>query len=460
MFKPNDFSFASDLDPLILLNTWAHHLDQSADSKNYPEMIFCGLGKPSYLLNEDVVRASMHYWSSFLEKIKRCKDSLSSELSPEELTDQISRFSTAIDYDLSGDFEEAKSMIAQGLSQWYGPKVSVQAKDVIFTVGGIAGLSMLFRILNAANSKGKIVTTSPFYPFYNLERHGHCLHAINLLDQTPYRLTAELLERTILELQRRQTEINAFLFCDPNNPLGFVIGEEEWERIANLLRKAPEDIPVILDEAYCEMTFTSKHVSLLSVAPDLKKRIIILRSGTKGFSSSGERLAMLICFEEKMREKLLKETFFTYLHAPKSQQLAYAYGISAFTEEKRKDLAEHYCVQVEYVQRRLRKMGAALPEFSYKVEGAFYVLADLSQLFGQVIPSSAKKALGLGERISTDKDIGYSLLFQDRLMIAPLSFFGANPHLGYFRITCSGGVSLLSKLLDRLEYRLTHRLIS
>ena len=142
------------------------------------------------------------------------------------------------------------------------------------------------------------------------------------------------------------------------------------------------------------------------------------------------------------------------MHAPISLQMAYAQAMLAFTDKKREALSQYYQIQVEYVQKRLKKMNLALSDPAYTVEGTFYVVANLSRLFGTKIPEKVTKILDTKGVISTDQEISYSLLFQDRIMLSPLSFFGINPELGYLRITCSGGIAELTELLDRLEARL------
>ena len=164
MLKPNG-SPSKGVDPLILLHIWARHLDREENLVKQ-KMIFAGIGKPSYFLNEDVAKTAMDYWSSSFDAVRLAKSRLAPHLSPEELTDEISRLSTAIDYDLPGGTEEAKQIMALGLSNWYGPTVSIKPDELIFTVGGIAGLTMLFKILKEQNPKGLIITPSPHYPFY------------------------------------------------------------------------------------------------------------------------------------------------------------------------------------------------------------------------------------------------------------------------------------------------------
>lgn len=455
MFKPNGF-LAKNIDPLILLHTWAHHLNQKGSKSERNRMIFSGLGKPSYLLNEDLALSTAKYWQDLVYKLSTSKQALDNHLlTPEEICENIVNLSTAIDYDLPSGNREAKEKMAKGLTQWYGHQI--HADDLIFSVGGVAALKMIFHIFNEKKPNGRVITTSPYYPYYNNVIHDHQLHLVDVLKEFGYRLTAQALKESLETISFHSHDdhsIQAFLFCDPNNPMGFVVGEKEWKQIAEVLKTTPPNIPIILDEAYAELAFDLEHVSLLKAAPELKNRLIIIRSATKGFSSSGERMGVIICFNETWRDELIDQTVLTYVHSPKSLQLAYAQAMLDFDRSKREALAKHYQIQVEFVQGRLKKMHAALPNPDYQVEGTFYVLANLRDLMGTEIPVAAASALGKTGPIISDVDICYSLLFEDQVMISPLSFFGAPSHLGFLRITCSGGIQLLTELMDRLENRL------
>lgn len=451
MRKPNGFS-SKTLDPVLLLYIWAHYLQEQQPSEK--KMIYAGIGKPSYLLNEDLALAATNYWQELLEKVAQTKKLITdTTLSPEEKCNWIASTSSAIDYDMPSGVQKAQEMMAQALTKWYSLQEPIDPCSIIFSVGGVSALNLVFGVINQRTPGGKIITPSPYYPFYNNAAHHNHPHFIDLSNEPGYRLTAEALKRSLKQVQEGQ-KIAAFLFCDPNNPMGYVVGKNEWKAIAEVLKTTSKDIPIIVDEAYAELTFGKKHISLLEVAPELKDRLILLRSATKGFSASGERMAIMLCFNEEIREDLLNATSISYVHAPISLQIAYAQAMLAFTEKKREALSQYYQIQVEYVQKRLKKMNLALPDPSYAVEGTFYVVANLSRLFGTKIPERVADVIDTKGVISTDQEISYALLFQDRMMISPLSFFGANPQLGYVRITCSGGIAELTELLDRLEARL------
>lgn len=274
-----------------------------------------------------------------------------------------------------------------------------------------------------------------------------------------YRLTAQALELAIQQAMNLGQEDGgmpkAFLFCDPNNPLGTMIPQDEVEKIAEVLRKH-KDLIIILDEAYAEMPINGNtHHSLLKVAPDLKDRIILLRSATKALSGAGERMAIIATCNPELMNELVKENISICGHAPKSLQVAFSKAMSGLDESELAHFSNHYKPQVELVFEGLKRIGASMPDPNYRPEGTFYTLADLSDLIGTPVPEEAKKALGNTKTIiETDEDICYSLLFKDGIMIAPLSYFGIDEKSGYLRITCSTGDTELKELINRLESRL------
>ena len=182
--------------------------------------------------------------------------------------------------------EEHRVRMATALSKSYG--VSVSADDVVFTVGGHHAIAASFAAFRSLHPGKKVVVSYPVYPAYSgWSSHENQLVKVDTMPAGGI-FSAEALQAA---LQRESpAEIGMFVFCSPNNPCGYVIAREEWLKIAPILRQY-EDSMIMLDEAYMEMSF-DPYTSLLSVAPDLHSRIILVRSGTKGFSASGERMAI------------------------------------------------------------------------------------------------------------------------------------------------------------------------
>ncbi|WP_133128834.1 pyridoxal phosphate-dependent aminotransferase [Legionella nagasakiensis] len=447
MLTPNGLS-ADKIEKVMLLAMWANTLNEEIalqDSLKEKKMIFAGLGKPTYPLNSHTIASYKSYWQKM--------DELATKwfLNPEEMQEN-----SAIDYgDPQGD-KSSRVLMAEAMSSWY--ESDIKSEHVLFTVGGIGALRVIFETFNAlyAEPAGyRIITPFPHYSAYS-NNPLHRLHAVDVMQQSGYKLTARAIETSIKEAYRL-AEIDqgwprAILICNPSNPLGNVIDEGELKKIVAVLRRYPS-LHIIFDEAYAEMCYVEMP-SFLKIAPDLKERTIILRSATKALSAAGERMAIILVFEKTLLNELLHKNISYFIHAPRSAQMAYAQTMANFDRNERKKLSAFYEKKVGYVMKRLQAMGAAMPCPFYHVEATFYALGDFSDLFGLELPKEAERALQKRGIVQTGEDIAYYLLFKEAVMVAPLSYFGLSKNSGFVRITCSGNSYEQKELMDRLEQRL------
>lgn len=442
MLTPNGLP-ANKLEKVMLLALWANVLKDEAapyPQEKRQDLIFAGLGKPTYPLNRKTVTAYLAYW--------------------QEIHDQLHGDETyrnaAIDYgDPRGDLEP-RTIMASCMSAWY--EAEVKPEQVLFTVGGIGALRVIFETFNTlyADIPGyRIITPFPHYSAY-ANNPLHRLHPIPVMHEPGYQLTAAALSASIrgaYALAKTDKGLpKAVLICNPSNPLGTVINELELRKIAEVLRGYPE-LHIIFDEAYTEMSYVPMP-SFLKIAPDLQARVLILRSATKALSAAGERMAILLVFEPSLMNEVLHKNISYFVHAPRSAQSAYAHTMAHFDAAEKKRLALYYKPKVDYVLHRLHAMGAAMPDPLHQVDATFYALANLGDLFGLALPTEAQRALQKTGPVRTDEELAYYLLFKDGIMIAPLAYFGLAIDSGFMRITCSGSAAELGELMDRIEQRL------
>lgn len=437
----------NQIEKVMLLSMWANYLNQQQKNNNTQcePIIMAGLGKPTYPVNRHTVNAYKKYWDRQGRLAEQWHDD--PQLGDEE---------SAIGYgDPFGD-SQAKDIMGKAMSAWY--ETDILPKNVLFTVGGIGGLRLIFEVLNswyAQHTQYRVITPFPHYSAYSNNPH-HILHPIDVMSEPGYQLTASALELSIqnalILAEQDGVQPRAVLICNPSNPLGTIIKEEEIEKIAQILRKYPE-LFIIFDEAYAEMNFVDMP-SFINKAPDLKKRTLILRSATKALSAAGERMAVILAFDDLIISELTRQQITSYVHPPRSAQIAYAETMIHFTPNDRRSMSSYYQVKVEYVINRLKEMAADMPCPDYQVEGTFYVLGDFSDLMDQEIPKAAETVLNKKGLIQTGEELAYSLLFEDSLMLAPLSYFGLPKECGYLRITCSASTNELEEMMDRLERRL------
>lgn len=436
MKTPEGYS-ADNIEKVMLFSMWGEHLkSQCSESclKEHP-LITASIGKPTMPMHPEICKSMKKYWTQSSE-----------------------RSDAAITYGHPQGDLDARQKMAQALSRWY--ETEIKASNILYTVGGAAAIHVIFETLRSIfknHPNFRILTPNPYYSLY-ANNHNH-LHCIPVMDNVGYQLTADVLEKSLDEAHKLaaldKCEPKVLLLCEPNNPLGTVLGKNEATKIASILRQYPELI-IVLDEAYAEMQLDGKkHLSLLTIAPDLKNRMIILRSATKALSAAGERMAILMAFDPALMTRLLEKNILLYGHAPRSAQAAYAAAMLKFNANDRQKIVDFYKPRVDYVARRLLEMGAAMPNPLYEVKATFYVLANLEDLFHADLSESCKTILEKKGKITSDEDLAYSLLFEDLIMIAPLSYFGVPKEKGYMRITCSDDLNTLKNLMDRIEKRLT-----
>ncbi|WP_454781497.1 pyridoxal phosphate-dependent aminotransferase [Legionella sp. WA2022007384] len=439
---------ANKIEKVMLLALWANALRDEIQAQGLSEtkkLIFAGLGKPTYPINSHTIASYLSYWQKLDHLTNKWK------VDPHQVEEDI-----AIDYgDPRGDFAP-RELMADIMSRWY--ETEITAQNILFTVGGIGALRVLFETFNThyEDVPGyRIITPFPYYSAYS-NNPLHCLHPIHVMDEPGYKLTAQATEESIKEAyslaEMDHGWPKAILICNPSNPLGNIIDADELRKIADVLRQYP-DLYIIFDEAYTEMSF-SDMPSFLKIAPDLKERVIVLRSATKALSAAGERMAVLLVFESSLMNEMLNKNISYFIHAPRSAQAAYAQTMANFGAEEKNNIATFYKKKVDYVVARLKAMGAAMPDPSYQIEATFYVLADFSDMFGLPLPKDVARVLQRSGLVKTDEELAYYLLFEDNLMITPLSYFGLSKHDGFMRITCSGRENELHDLMDRLERRL------
>jgi histidinol-phosphate aminotransferase len=87
------------------------------------------------------------------------------------------------------------------------------------------------------------------------------------------------------------------IVCNPNNPTSTAVGVDE---IADLLRRVPAHVCVVVDEAYCEFNLTQdpdESTALLRSHPNL----VLLRTFSKVYGLCGLRVGFGLCGSEDLR---------------------------------------------------------------------------------------------------------------------------------------------------------------
>lgn len=168
----------------------------------------------------------------------------------------------------------------------------------------------------------------------------------------------------------------AIIINTPHNPTGKVFSAEEMQQIAELCQTY--DVYAITDEIYEHILYEgAKHISLASL-PGMWERTITINSISKTYAVTGWRVGWAIA-PPKVTERIRKVHDFMTVGAPTPFQHAAVVGLG-FPPTYYQELQQHYAAARDFLCQVLSDTGFK-PHWP---RGAYYVIADISQLRQQV----------------------------------------------------------------------------
>lgn len=292
-------------------------------------------------------------------------------------------------------------------------------KEVFITVGGSEAIDLMFRAM--INEGDEVLIPQPSYVSY--EPCAVLADAkpviINLKNENNFRLKPEELEAAITP----RSKILVLPF--PNNPTGGIMEREDLEAIREIIIK--NDLYVLSDEIYGELTYTGNpHVSIASL-PGMKERTIVVNGFSKAYAMTGWRLGFA-CGPQFIIEQMVKIHQYAIMCAPTTSQYAAVEALKNGDDDVRR-MRESYNERRRFVLHMLDEMG--IPCF--EPQGAFYVFPCI-------------KEFGL-----TSEDFANLLLAEEKVAIVPGTAFGDSGE-GFLRISYAYSIDNLRIALTRLKH--------
>lgn len=222
--------------------------------------------------------------------------------------------------------------------------------------------------------------------------------------------------------QHKEANPKAIVLNYPGNPTGVSYTKKELEDISDAVIE--NDMVVISDEIYGELTYNHKHVSIASLN-GMEERTIVLNGFSKAFAMTGLRLGFAIAPPDLL-DAMLKIHQYSMLCAPISAQLGALEALKN-TEEELEEMRNKYVRRRNYFVKRLEGvLDVNLPE------GAFYAFPSI-------------ESTGLGSEEFTER-----LLMEKNVAVVPGNAFG---ECGEGHIRCAYAVDMekLKEAADRIE---------
>ena len=177
-------------------------------------------------------------------------------------------------------------------------RIPLTQKQVLITTGGSEAIT--FAMMAVAEPGDEIIVFEPFYTNYNgfAIMGGITLVPIETKAEEGFHLPlADVIEAAITPRTR------AIVLCNPNNPTGTVLRDDELARIGDIaLRRG---LYVLSDEVYREFVYEGEATSMLAM-PGLEQHVIVMDSLSKRYSLCGGRMGCIISRNEALMEVFLR----------------------------------------------------------------------------------------------------------------------------------------------------------
>ena len=293
-------------------------------------------------------------------------------------------------------------------------------KEILVTVGASESIDVALRAL--ISDGDEVLVPEPSYVSYSpsVIFAGGTPVGVETREDTDFRLS----EQRVREAITPRTK--ALILPYPNNPTGAVMGREELEGLAQVVRE--RELLVISDEIYSELTYGGEHVSFASL-PGMWPYTLTINGFSKSFAMTGWRVGY-ICGPGELISVMNKIHQYGILCAPRQGQAAALEALRSGRENGYEDVRQ---MRESYNRRRrlmvdgLRKMGL----HCFEPRGAFYVFPSI-------------QSTGLSSETFCER-----LLQEKRVACVPGTAFGPCGE-GYIRCSYATAVDKLNVALERM----------
>ena len=289
--------------------------------------------------------------------------------------------------------------------------------QILVTVSGSEAIDLAIRVL--VNPGDEVIIPVPSFVCYGplTEMAGGVPVYVELTAENGFRLTPEQLKAAITPRTK------ALVLPFPSNPTGGIMERRDLEAIAQVLKD--NDIMVISDEIYAELTYGQRHVSPANLT-QLYDRTVVVNGFSKSHAMTGWRMGY-VCAPQPVIAAMTKLHQFGIMSAPTTSQYA-AIEAMRSGDEDIAHMREEYDSRRRYLVENLNRIGLDC----FEPKGAFYVFP--------CIRSSGLSSDEFCERF----------LREEKVAVIPGTAFGPGGE-GYVRACYASSMRDLTESISRLD---------
>jgi aminotransferase len=254
--------------------------------------------------------------------------------------------------------EEIAGYMQRHIGVTYSP-----TREILVTVGVSEAVDLALRALIEPGDE--VLIPEPSYVSYApgaALAYGKAV-TVETYNEDDYRLRPDMLEKAITPKSK------LLILTYPNNPTGGIMRAEDLEALVDIIIK--NDLLVISDEIYSELTYNGHHVSIASL-PGMRDRTVVLNGFSKAFAMTGWRIGYA-CGHPEIIKAMNKIHQYTIMCAPIMAQKA-AIEALRHGEAEMKKMVENYNYRRKIMLAGFREIGMSC----FEPQGAFYMFPSIS----------------------------------------------------------------------------------
>lgn len=319
-------------------------------------------------------------------------------------------------YTSNAGLKELRIEIGRYMKRRFGLEYDGEKQSIV-TVGGSEAIDLFLRTVISPGDE--VLIPEPSFVCYMplTKLAGGVPVAVRTYAKDEFRLTPEELIKHITPKSK------VLVLPFPNNPTGGIMKKEDLEKIARIIIE--NDLLVLSDEIYAELTYGSTHTSIASI-PGMYDRTVIVSGFSKAYAMTGWRLGYAVG-NEYIIKMMTKVHQFAIMSAPTTAQYA---AIEALKngDEDIEYMRDEYDKRRRIITDGFNNMGLSC----FEPLGAFYVF-----------PSIQKTGL-------SSMEFCEKLLYDKKVAVVPGDAFGASGE-GFIRCSYAYSVEKIVKALERIE---------
>ena len=318
-------------------------------------------------------------------------------------------------YTVSNGLFQLRQEIGNYLNRRF--ELEYNENEIMVTVGASEGVDIALRCL--LNEGDEVIILKPAYVAYEplITLSGGVCKTIELKEENDFKLTPEDLKNAIT------SKTKVLLMNFPSNPTGGVMSKEDLDKIVPIIKE--NNIFVLSDEIYAELTYDFKHVSIASY-PEIKDQVLLISGFSKAFAMTGWRLGY-VCGNKEIIDVFKSIRDYSIMGPATFVQYG---GIEAMRggDNDIEKMKLEFERRRNYVVSRLNEMGLKCA----KPKGAFYCFPNIS-------------STGLNGH-----DFSIRLVKEKGVAVVPGVAFGENGQ-NNIRISYASKMEDLKEALNRIE---------